>query len=278
MNEIEISRLGLNLGLRLNDYFYFSKFPSGEIKVEFDRNRLKKEFHREFYWEISKINSDELIKMYLVSQELHNFFLPVVLPCNLFVPYLPYSRQDRETAGSEDNRICINTLKYFSRLINNIGFKSVYTLDAHSDKSREYIEDLVSVNGYDILPHDMKDYSVLIIPDKGAYARFHESRFYNPDGFSDFFIVDANKKRCEKTGAIQIEIANPGYLINCTSPILVVDDICDGGATFLLLAKELRKHTQAKLHLHVTHGIFSKGKEELQKYYDKITYINEVTQ
>jgi len=40
---------------------------------------------------------------------------------------------------------------------------------------------------------------------------------------------------------------------------MIVDDICDGGATFILLAKELYAAGAKEVNLFVTHGIFSKG-------------------
>ena len=41
--------------------------------------------------------------------------------------------------------------------------------------------------------------------------------------------------------------------------VLITDDICVGGMTFLELAKELRKYNPKKIKLFVTHGIFNKG-------------------
>jgi ribose-phosphate pyrophosphokinase len=44
-------------------------------------------------------------------------------------------------------------------------------------------------------------------------------------------------------------------------PMLIVDDICDGGRTFIELAKVLREFEPSEIILYVTHGIFSKGFE-----------------
>lgn len=58
-------------------------------------------------------------------------------------------------------------------------------------------------------------------------------------------------------------------------PILIFDDLCDGGATFISEAKYLiKKFPDRKLHLFVSHGIFSKGFDELFKYFDKIITTN----
>lgn len=59
----------------------------------------------------------------------------------------------------------------------------------------------------------------------------------------------------------------PEGLLQQGDDILIVDDICDGGATFLKIAKEL---PNTNLYLYVTHGIFSKGLGDLSRYFIKI--------
>ena len=55
------------------------------------------------------------------------------------------------------------------------------------------------------------------------------------------------------------------------STFLLADDICDGGGTFLGLARELeRKYGDVKKHLFCTHGIFSKGVKDLLGSYATI--------
>lgn len=52
--------------------------------------------------------------------------------------------------------------------------------------------------------------------------------------------------------------------------LLIIDDICDGGGTFIQLAEKLKGLGAAKIGLFVTHGIFSKGYKDLNKWFDKI--------
>ena len=48
---------------------------------------------------------------------------------------------------------------------------------------------------------------------------------------------------------------------------MIIDDICDGGATFLAIAEQIKpKH----MTLIVTHGVFSKGFAVLEKKFDEI--------
>lgn len=59
---------------------------------------------------------------------------------------------------------------------------------------------------------------------------------------------------------------------------VITDDICDGGATFIGIAKELRRLNCHKVVLYVTHGIFSKGIEVLMdcltNYLPQTVFLN----
>ena len=51
--------------------------------------------------------------------------------------------------------------------------------------------------------------------------------------------------------------------------LMIVDDICDGGRTFIELAKVLRERNAGKIELFITHGIFSKGVDVFDGYVDQ---------
>lgn len=54
--------------------------------------------------------------------------------------------------------------------------------------------------------------------------------------------------------------------------ILIVDDLCDGGATFIAGATYLRSicNDIEELNLYVHHGLFTKGVDHVAQYFDKI--------
>ena len=47
--------------------------------------------------------------------------------------------------------------------------------------------------------------------------------------------------------------------------VYIVDDICDGGRTFIALASEIRARNAGAVYLIVSHGIFSYGEEPLRR-------------
>ena len=104
---------------------------------------------------------------------------------------------------------------------------------------------------------------ILISPDAGAKTKAEE--LYKSHSSSFDTISYCNKKRDPKTGKLSgFEAGHPDYL---GKPCIIIDDICDGGGTFIGLAKELKKHNAGNLYLAVSHGIFSKGFSSLLGYH-----------
>ena len=56
--------------------------------------------------------------------------------------------------------------------------------------------------------------------------------------------------------------------------VVIVDDLIDGGRTYIELAKVLKKKNAGRIDLIVTHGIFSKGLATLTAMVDHIYTTN----
>lgn len=88
-------------------------------------------------------------------------------------------------------------------------------------------------------------------------------------------IINEYKRHCPvDTSHVEVPIKSKRSV-----DYIIIDDICDGGATFLNIAKEIRNNHfkslyDIKIYLIVTHGIFSKGFDELSKYFDGIYCTN----
>ena len=78
-----------------------------------------------------------------------------------------------------------------------------------------------------------------------------------------------------KTGNI-IRTELPTMDLRGVEHIIIIDDICDGGRTFIELAKAIREITTLPIHLIVTHGIFSAGFKQLFEYFDGIYCTNSI--
>lgn len=91
-------------------------------------------------------------------------------------------------------------------------------------------------------------------------------------------IIIASKHREVSTGKILSTTVPLGIKIS-SQPIIIIDDICDGGRTFIEIAKVIKKWDETdscKIYLIVTHGIFSAGFKELGEYFDRIYTTNSI--
>ncbi len=88
--------------------------------------------------------------------------------------------------------------------------------------------------------------------------------------YCDF--VQAEKTRDPDTGQLGEPTVQTEHIGH--RDFLIVDDLCDGGRTFVNLARRLRPMTDGKIHLYVTHGIFSAGFIELRETIDHIYVAN----
>jgi ribose-phosphate pyrophosphokinase len=177
-------------------------------------------------------------------------------PLYLYIPYLPYARQDKEPSNHTTHN-----LYAFGRLINGLHPDQVTCLDVHNPiVSKRLIDRLenVAVTGMQMrLIADLKP-DTLVYPDHGAKARY---------SLNHPFELVFKKTRHAMTGEITGHELDINYASSSapTGSYLIVDDICDGGATFLSIAKFLRELNPAcKISLFVTHGIFSKGRKVLE--------------
>lgn len=165
----------------------------------------------------------------------------------LNVPYLPFGRQDKDIQND-----LTFARKVFIAQIYGAGFNNIKTYDGHSKSN--FIE---NQEPKEFLEAVAKDYDVICFSDKGALERYKN---LVPEHMK---IVTGEKKRNQQTGVIEgMELDLHGQKIY-SEKMLVFDDICDGGGTFIGIAEKLKEHNPLKLGLAVSHGIFSKGTEVL---------------
>jgi len=180
---------------------------------------------------------------------------------NLFLPYFPGARQDRVMVGGESL-----TVKVYANLINALNLNKVTVFDPHSEVTPALLENVVVQSNNSFVKHATKNLEeyYLVAPDGGALKKIYKTAQY----LGGVAVVECGKTRDVDTGKLSGFKVYHEDLKGKTC--VVTDDICDGGGTFLGLATELKKHNAGKLLLVVSHGIFSKGSDELAKVYDDI--------
>lgn len=168
-------------------------------------------------------------------------------------PYMPYGRADRQFTHGD----CFGLLAFLS-MVDGMATDFVYTLDLHGKVPRPTLSavpttinvpaDSIMLDAYNHVYTLTGIQPVVLLPDAGAAGRYE---YIFPVGT----VFLASKRRDGATGQLS------GFdvpTLPAGRPVLIVDDICDGGGTFLGIASALRSSYQMNsLHLHVTHGVFS---------------------
>lgn len=170
---------------------------------------------------------------------------------SLLVPYLPFARQDRQTSDSESF-----SLKVFADVLALCRFRTVLTFDPHSDVAAALIPNLEFEEQHSIAIEAVEDFvpTCLVSPDAGATKKI--AKLSQATGLP---ILHCGKHREVSTGRLSGFWYNRDTSLDM-SRCLLVDDICDGGGTFIGLADRIKEdYPQTVFGLYVTHGGFSKG-------------------
>lgn len=204
--------------------------------------------------------TDFMTAMFLADSymERHGLNVPLQLP------YIPGARQDRINPTGD----YLFTAKSIAKELNLRNFKFVKVLDPHSGVSPSLIDRCEVVYSYELesVVTELKCWGsdCVISPDAGAEKR--ASGMAKALGVP---LIHAWKTRNIKDGSISGFGIEP-TILDFKRP-LIVDDICDGGGTFVGLADCISKmSTYTRCDLFVTHGLFSKGTRDLLDVFDNV--------
>lgn len=188
---------------------------------------------------------------------------------NLFIPYFPAARQDRVMVAGEPLSV-----KVYADIINGLGLLKVTVFDPHSEVTPALLNNCEVITNHVFIERVLERIGgnvKLISPDGGALKKVYK--------LSEFLggidVVECSKSRDVKTGKLSGFKVYDDNLdgVDC----LIVDDICDGGGTFIGLAEALKNKNAGKLYLAVSHGIFNKGFDVFGNSLEKIFTTNSFT-
>jgi ribose-phosphate pyrophosphokinase len=227
-------------------------FPDGTSQIWklpdglFDEERINIDWNFE--------SERELIDLYSI-----NALIPKGKVTSLHIPYMPYARQDKEIGNKNTFNLYV-----FAGLLNMLCFDSITAMDVHNPELTKHL--IKNFRNYSVtsIHNNLIDCikpNYLVFPDKGA-----SDRYSYLNGMRIPILV-FDKYRHQGSGTItehKIVSGMTGDRLPYGSKFLVIDDLCDGGATFISIAKVLKKIClDPDLYLYVTHGGFSKGREVL---------------
>jgi ribose-phosphate pyrophosphokinase len=244
---------------RLIDYRSFS-FSGGEIQVRLDLE--EKITPLAFDLEADLRSPADIIELMLVTNAIRHAFPGVDL--SLLCPYLPYARQDRVCVAGE-----AFSLEVICAMLNILEFDRISLWDVHSEVSLRLLNNSSNEPAAVLIPRSIIGDAILVAPDKGAIPRVEFCA-----GLFDRPMIRAEKVRNPDTGEITHTEVHLDDVDCAGRDFFIIDDICDGGRTFIELAQVLRPLTTGKIKLWVTHGIFSQGFEVFKGLIDEIYTAN----
>ncbi len=234
--------------------FSVMHYPTGESHVEQTR-----EIWPDHVIQASHVRSFEDLMNCVTAQRImkHNGVTGV----QWFIPYFPFGRHDRRRSNQDglELELALEVAKELNPI----------TLDPHSDVlgQMRHIPQSEVVAAWEQLGLTDLTRPLFVVPDQGATKKAL--------AWTTNF-VQAVKHRDTDTG----ELSGFGLLdltrvdrMDC----IIVDDICDGGGTFLGLADVLIDAGVKSLTLAVTHGLFTKGTDILFEKFDRIFSTGQYT-
>lgn len=215
-------------------------------------------------------SSADIMRLFLLTDAVRQQYSSNV-PITLVCPYVPYARQDRACAVGE-----ALSLRVMCNLLNSQGYESITVWDPHSDVAPALLHHVRVVSQEELVmryldrqPVEQRPKYAVVAPDAGATKKAFAlaQRLKVP-------FVQGFKHRDVTTGNITGVTIEPVELPAQTA-LLVVDDICDGGRTFIELGKVLTDvYPRCTNHLYITHGIFTQGLAPLLEHYATILCPN----
>lgn len=213
-------------------------FPDGQPHLKIDvSNFTENDTNCKIITRISSAN-DLLLLLFAKNILDYNGFEKI----ELYISYLMTARMDRVMMAGEPF-----SLKVTASLLNNAGFSKIKILDPHSEVStalldRSYAIDTISFvkDVMDVYRQkntdDAESQYCIVSPDAGAFKKIYKVAAALNNNID---VVECMKNRDLHTGALS------GFKVFEESlegkTCFIVDDICDGGGTFIGVANELKK-------------------------------------
>lgn len=236
-------------------------FPGGEVGVDINcLSQIEGMDVGRVHVDARIKNSDDLMALVMATDALRREY--PLAKFMLDLPYIPYARQDRVCNSGE-----ALSVKVLGGIINMLKYDIVQVLDPHSAVALACIDNVCVRDQFLVfgkIKSSFREWTI-VAPDQGATKKCEE--FAKKVGAAG--VITCSKTRNLVDGKIiGMTVDGPGDMSHLN--LLVLDDICDGGRTFIELALLLEARNPKSLELAVTHGIFSKGTDIVTNMYDHV--------
>ncbi len=255
--------LNLTQGLTDNKEYKAWKFNGGELHFQLRKNVNVPSTNWEIRTRVN--NSDDLILLILVIDSLKKDFHGKI---QVYIPYFPYAQADRDFEMGE----CFS-LKTIVSILNTLQVDKWIVFDIHSDVAPALLLHSERIDNSKFIQWVTKgmnvENTVILSPDAGAYKKI--GKLSQTIGWKGS-VAAANKYRNTSSGnidSVELSVEDFGG-----KDVLIIDDICMGGRTFIGLAEKLRTKNVGKIFLAVSHMINLIINKELVDIFDMIYTTN----
>lgn len=256
---------------RGNVEYKVSKFPDGQQQVSLDLKSFKI-IQREDIAEITaRLTSFADLELILATTaSLRELGFEIIW---LVVSYFTGARSDRLFQKGSNNYL----KSVICPIINAQNYERVSVFDPHSDVLEGCLNRFRKIDNIYFVNQILRELNLninnvtLVCPDSGYLKKMYaivESLGYTGD------VIICSKYRRIDGSLTNIQVPLEESL---NKPLLILDDICDGGRTFIELAKIIREkypNFNKEIYLGISHGIFSSGFNELSVTFDQIFCTN----
>ena len=228
------------------------KFPDGQQQVVINRIWFDGKTDESLDRHISKFSIQikarlntftDLELIICATKSLRNLGVKEI---HLYTPYFLGARSDRQFESGSNNYL----KDIICPIINSLEFDSVTVLDPHSDVLEACLNNFKKENNGRLVTFALDslygNYStlkrlehrhILVSPDAGASKKIY--KIAEKIGYKGE-IITCSKSRDEQGKLNKVEI--PGLLKDSINKqdIIIIDDICDGGATFINITKAFK--------------------------------------
>lgn len=270
---------------RLSCKYEISKFPDGQQSVRIIEEgydtfeNIKNQTHGiKIKSRLNDFRDLELI--ICATQALKEIGVTKI---SLYIPYCVGGRSDRKFQEGGINYI----KNVISPIINSQGYEKVIIMDPHSDVLEACINNFEKIDNLKLVQDSLIKYwvknniivsdmsnVVFISPDAGALKKVHKVA----ENFQCKYEVVVCTKHRDLNGKLS-KTTVPLTDVMMDKDLFIIDDICDGGGTFINIAKIIKENEQFKgrIYLIVTHGIFSRGFDDLTEFFNGIYTTNSIS-
>jgi ribose-phosphate pyrophosphokinase len=279
--------------------FTLTHYPDGQQDVAVNPKHVQRSFDGEYI--------DGLFYSVQIRSRFNNWSDLELITCatkalrrlgveniHLYVPYILGERSDREFSKGGTSYL----VDVIAPILNSLNYNTITCIDAHSDVASACINRLIVEDNKklvyfalgdvyvkntraiyvstEVKPRCLNNNGILISPDGGALKKIYKLaeaiKYEGP-------VICCSKFRDENGKLSKVIVPLSGEQ---NKDFFIIDDICDGGRTFINIATEIKRQEAeyarkpSKIYLIVTHGIFSAGFSDLEKYFDGIYCTNSI--